>query len=1147
MAKMDPKIFIFKYFNELDDLVDLVKSEDHFQLLNTNLEFFIKLSTKNPIKNDHLNQQMENLLINLLNKKDDNRFNHNEINFIIIFCELFNLYDDANLNEKIGTLILNSDLVDLELKIEIIQNLLKKRLVNFNSNFYIDFIFKSLDTLFDEITKSASNQQRTKLINSIIWILFDFLRNDLFFEYLVENISRFLDRIVENAKSEDDQLIESVLDFIASLIRFVEKDAKSEIKLENLQKINSIVDNDKTKEFITKSMLNKSNSSIRKKARYITNQLKFLPLDAIEILEGLEERQLHLVRPILDKKLSLLVVKNLKLKIDPYETVMEIVVERMLNHECKMVKLYALYFINEQLTYSNDPNSKIEFFLKEQFILNQIISALNDSQIYNEDFYDGQPLDLLNLVPKEKILKSILNKTDNLTLYGLFFLIKKLDSNHLHKNTCSFVDELDKQTVQNLFTLIDEYCSEGVLKSTAMVSLIRILAYGLKNDAKDFKFFLNLLNFFTAKNVKLENVLSNDIVSLFNDYSDDLSLVYEFNLIGYARYWSIMFNKNLNLGKFYQVLKKLSTDDSSQFKAFLSNFLKSINFCDEKLWDFLSEKNLIDLDVLRLVCYKEINLLLAQKVSEFLRNLINQSDEQIKFSFLALLDSLHSRYIKSEDYLLSTELDKIFNQTDLKLDTLNKMHWKLINNYLRQKTNFNLQQVLDLFHHKQTGSKLDFILNLISTSPTNLNFYVVEFLSLVLNNELTYETADNEIVILKNFFELANLMFNSCLEINKVNYYVKLFKIFIEGFAFRGSLFHTKRGRKFLEDSDNFENLNDLFDRINSLNTLQVKSLLISHFCNLVEDDPLLLKNQYFGSLLFNCLELGCLFDRENRSLTDYLKIKLKNDRFIDKYLDLELDLDFYKRTRLNALLTCFKLDLDSLRILTNKMILNEDKIFKTAKIRNFPNSNYHRMQTKILQFLLIATLRLLKVLDSLSDQDNNRQKIISLLRLIFDASIKGIVNQSSNQYSVKLLQQLIVISIIRYENSPKEFYDDFRDLLSFESKSRFLVDLQKNEHNEINKVGFITALLSIVYHVVDSKPDLKYYPFNYLVICNHYKTRLFSHLVLLKCGSKLNFPTTDSEDNLQLETAPKSISGSHNIVRNLKVFKYFSYFIGLY
>lgn len=309
------------------------------------------------------------------------------------------------------------------------------------------------------------------------------------------------------------------------------------------------------------------------------------------------------------------------------------------------------------------------------------------------------------------------------------------------------------------------------------------------------------------------------------------------------------------------------------------------------------------------------------------------------------------------------------------------------------------------------------------------------------------------------------------------------------------------------------------------LNTLEVKSILHDHLSSLIEKDPLLVRHNSFGELLIKNLEISCLVDKRCLVLIDHLKAQIASDPFIIRCLNFQLDLDFYKETRIKAISTCLRLDLDALIKLINKMHVNEVEI-QGSTIKNYPNSVVHRRQVKIWQFLLIVTMKLLKSLN----QQAELTKVEEMLRLIYDLTIKSVIKQSSTQPSVKLLQQIVIIILIKDDKCPKEFYEEFRNLLEIGSTSDYLCDLSRNKQNEISKIGYITSLLSIVFHLIKFRPELKCYPINYLLTCNHYRTRLFSHLVLIKNAVTISLPV-DTDQHLDLDAMPKSISGSNNIV----------------
>ena len=762
-------VFLTNYFAHLIDceLSILVNSVDHLELLNSQLNFYLKFSSKQT-RDDKLINFLEQLLIAILKKKREahrNEFNQVEADFIVFLCRFFSFQKEDDLNEKINSIVLKDDLINLDLKVEIVQCLFEEKLVDDSScSAYIDFVFRSLNSLVDEIRETTTNQQTTKLVNNLVWIIFDLVESDLHVDHLIRGVECFLSNVSNESTLDDNQLVELVLDFIASLSRFSEKaiellerDESFRLKLEHIEQIRSIIKNDETTRLVVNSILNISNSSIRKKARYISDRFKLIPLIAVEILETLEEKQLHLIQPFIDKKLNCLLKSKLNIK--PFQTVLELIIQRMFDHDCKPVKLYAFKFIQDQYALN-----ELEF-ISEHFVTDQIISTLQDNLIYNEEFIN-ESVNFLSRISSEKILKSLLDKATNLSSYGLYFVLKQ---KFLNLDDEKLSDKFDTFSIQKLLNL-PSMIGDKAIRTSVQIHLIKIMIQNLDSNMDDIRFLLNVLYCVNIKEVKIENVFSKQqLVGLFDEkfiQLEQINLETNSLLVGLSRYHAIIYDKNHSNTneQLYQLLDQLHSTD--HFRLFLVDFLNIITSLDVNLLDKLIEMNDVfkDLEILELICSKVIDTKSLDKISEFLIAKIKCEDDG-KLHFLGLLNDLN-------DSNCDQLIDDVLSSSTIKLDILNERHWRLLNKYLATKRTLDLEQIIGLISDQRIESKFDFLSNLISKIPTHINIYVIEFLGLLLIDELNSEIPVCETLILKNFFIFTDLLFKSCLEIKKVSYFL---------------------------------------------------------------------------------------------------------------------------------------------------------------------------------------------------------------------------------------------------------------------------------------------------------------------------------------------------------------------------------------
>lgn len=1158
---MDLSASLLNYFNQLtgSDLSVIANSPDHLELLNTNLNFLLKFSLKSgEVQCDEFTDFLEEILLKILDQKHEDHIELSrlEVNFVLVLCKLFS--SQNRLNEKINSLVLGNDRIELSLKIEIVQCLFEGHLVTEpNCLFYIDFVFSALHSVCGHLELSSSGKQlRTKLIDNIVWIIFDFLKNDALCGRAIESIENFFEKL-SAVHSADEQLVEPVLDFIVSLIRFGENeidfladrkvrklklDQQSEssdlkrIKSEHVERIKRIINTERTRQLVVRSLLHKLNSSVRKKARYIADRFRLLSLDAFEFLEVLEENQFHLIEPVLQRTLNCSGHQQLieaNPNIAPYRSVLEIVIERMFNHDCRLVKAAAFGFI--QSKHSEDQN--VLEFLSEQFILDQLISALQDNQLYGSAF-DFRSLSFLSVVPPEKILISLLAKGTSLSVFAVFFILKQLFSNlstQKHSGESDPVQiRLDVHSIHKFFGWLNVTCGEQSMAVQITVHLVHILTRKLENSIGDFEFLLHILSCIHIKEVRLQKIaIEEQLPKFYNQFKfDQLNLNHGSVLTGFARYWAIIYNADLE-HRFQELLDDLQVKPTV-FKSFLIAFLSGVTCLSDSLAGYLIEKTADaprSSDVFELITNRKLEDASARRVGELLLGKIeNESDTQTKFYYLSLLNDL--KRIDDHAILL---IERVLSSPDFRLQIQSERHWQLLNEYLRIKsTTVNVDQIVRLFSSTSppnaTGeSTTEILLSLPSRTSIDLNSYVIEFLGLLLNDELSRELSIEKTTVLKEFFTFTGLLFGSCQENKKVDQYRRVFGVFIKAFAFNASLFHSKEARRFFTDPANRKQLDDLYERICELNSLEINSLLSGHLCNLLRRDLSLLRNE-LGTLLVQNLKVACLLSTNEQSLINELRRQVSDDPFICSCLHIPLKLDFHKKTRAKALATCLKLDLDTLAFLIDQMISGESQISEKSRTKNFVNSVDHRTLTKIWQFFLLMVR--LRLLDELGTKNEN--KVQQMLGRIYEFTMSSIVRQSSTTLSVKLAQQLIVIALVQDDRCPERFYEQFKELLALDSNSSFLSNLTRNKENEIVKVGYIVTLLTIIYHLIRSRPELKIFPVNYLLTCNHFKTRLFSYLVLSKENVKVEL-STGASGLVELEADPKSISGSHNLISNLE------------
>lgn len=1215
---MDPSASLLNHFNQLtgSDLSMIASSLEHLELLNTNLNFLLKFSLKSgQVQCDEFTEFLEGILLKVLNRKQsdyhgdhqaDHQANHHidqvdhhiefsrtEVNFVFVLCKLFS----SRLSEKINSLILGDHRIALSLKIEIVQCLFEEKLVaGANSSFYVDFIFRALHSVCED-SGASSKQQRTKLIDNIVWVIFDFLKNDGLCGPAIDGIEKFLDQLSEQLSAihsadgqlpADEQLVESVLDFIVSLIRFgvneidfladrkvrkllidqqSESDGSKKIKSEHLkskqfepehlkseqiktdqikpehvQRIKQIVNTERTRQLVVRSLLHRLNSSVRKKARYIADRFGLLSLDALEVLEVLEENQFHLIEPVLQRTLNCSDHQRLieaNRNIAPYHSVLEIVIERMFNHDCRLVKTAAFDFIQAR----HSENENILQFLSEQFILNQLISALQENQLYDSAF-DYRSSSFLGVLPPERILIQLLTKGSSMNVFAVFFILKQLFSNLSRHSSNAAIPKirLDVYSIQKFFSWLNVTCGEQSMAVQITVHLVHILTRNLENSTSDFEYLLHTLSCIHIKEVRLQRIaVEKQLPKFYEQFEPDkLNLNNSGVLTGFARYWAIIYHTDLD--KRFQVLLDGLQARPATFKSFLIAFLSAVTSLSDSLAGYLIGKIADVPEVFELFCSRTLEDASARQVGDLLMTKIaNETDVQTKFYYLSLLNDL--KRIDDQAILL---IDQVLASPDFRLQIQSERHWQLLNKYLQIKraknSTFNVDQIVRLFSTTPSAapspssnatdeSTTEILLSLPSRTSIDLNSYVIEFLGLLLNDELNRELPIDQTAVLRQFFTFTDLLFGSCQEDKKVDQYRRVFKVFIKAFAFNESLFHSKEARRFFADLTNRQQLDDLYGRICELNSLEVKSLLSGHLCNVVRRDLSLLRSE-LGDLLVQNLKVACLLGTGEQSLIGELKQQVADDPFISSCLNVKLKLDFYKRSRAKALSTCLRLDLDTLAYLIDQMIDSETTISEKSRIKNFVNSVDHRTLTKLWQWFLLVVLRLLGELRN--DDDPNSQKVQQMLGRIYEFTMTSIVRQSSTTLSVKLAQQLIVIALVQDDRCPDRFYEQFKELLTLDSNSNFLSDLSRNKENEIVKVGYIVTLLTIIYHLIRSRPELKIFPVNYLLTCNHFKTRLFSYLVLSREDVRVQL-STGASGLVELEADPKSISGSHNLISNLE------------
>jgi hypothetical protein len=860
---------------------------------------------------------------------------------------------------------------------------------------------------------------------------------------------------------------------------------------------------------VEQAILNCSNAIVRKRARHAALTLNWIDLICWQLLESLEESQVHLCKPVLDNLLpSWLPANTTALSLSQPE----LVLRRMFDHSNKAIKRYAFNFLAQLSQNKSTFVAKIS----SRFVFEHVFVCLQDNQVYGDGLPDAS-LHFLNDYNINEVFEALLALEHCLSPFSLYYVSKELAIGSRLEDCAAF--ELNSFQVQRLLQSVQRVCAEPQVRAAIQVQLLQAVAIRAPatlspSQSNALITFLGCLNLKEVRSeaIRTVHVALLESLSLFQ-ISESNSLKSDVQIKGIARLFGAHFPSiqaklsRLFVGEFKQL-------DSSTKRLFVKNLLVTLptesDVTFELLLDFVLEPDYLHI--------------LSPFAAKLQFNSLNHDNQKIIVDFLS--SQFHTYPFAT--YRLMTEFgldskhintfqSKLLNQLANNLipfELVKKECWIWLFDHLDSEQRPIWRQIKSLFSSfLDSTDSTDNTLDLIQIVPVHFNSYVIRFFGKLLRNEITKLTsgqiAVDQLSIVRHFSRIFSELFKSCLELRKKEFYRQTFYALISEFAFSESLFqlNAEQLELILTDDD------DRLTRFATVESPEVQAFIVQHVCELVAKPSLTNLTHHF-KLLLQVVSQGILFERKHLILMQMLIERISNESNVFQLIHSEESPHFHRNARCVSIVTAlfvlepkapgFLLQLTELLIQREKQLLREDGV------KSFPHSRVHRQQTKIWQFFALLA-------PSIVRQSQLTQT--ETLPTLYNHTIESIFDQTAAQLSVRHLQSIILIDILQSK------------LIGVEYGARFQDTLKEQLQSRTSGVGCFQTLLIVCFHLISAHRSFEFFPTGCLLSCHHYRVRLFAHLVLQRLDDTLKITLNDNAH--LFSTAPKAAA---NFTKNLKL-----------
>ncbi|RWS13919.1 putative methyltransferase TARBP1-like protein [Dinothrombium tinctorium] len=949
-------------------------------------------------------------------------------------------------------------------------------------------------------TNLSIDSEHTKLVSLVINVIFEL--SVIKFRELKNNlIAEIISLLNEINLSIEQFHCAELLDFITSLLCFEENDFCVSVA-DTLSSLSNI------ELFLLDNLIAKNSGLMRKKARFCAAKLNLINFDIWLLLEALEEKQKHLIEPLLTK-LNLDLVKNVK-TVD--RSLMEILIERMLFHDNKQIKRHAVAFVSNNAF-------DLKFEISKKFLLETCIFHLQDNNIYGS----SEPhftLNFLLLLPVADIIQRLLQleSEGHLSPIALYHIFKKISEDSENRTE----EKTGKEIIRKMIVAIFHVCSDVCVRASIQFYLLKTF---VKRCPKN---VIDLLSFIDEKEVNLAKALDEEQIEKISiDIDHCLNTLSNESIRMIARYFAVRYEICKDESIFYKINEATKEMDSKSIELFYPQMLEVVLSIDTPLWKIIK-------------CNASSAL---SNLSKFLikKNLPHDVANDL---IIALKSNLNSQIVSWDSMATICELlgkhehveirDIICSIIDLWL-RLNKSllcfreepFWICLLFFAKCSPTFSFTKMSRIleptsqFDPSDRDQIKEALFSLVSIVPSSLNRYVIKFYGLLLRNELLQEQEKKLEMrhIISLFLPLCDYLFTACLELKKNEYFRETILCYIIEFAFREELFLFK----------SIEVNNEQDHRLSQLYQLEIKdisALLINHLARILSQHSQNIRFNANLELLLKVVIDGLIFTRNAGNQIDVIAKEIGENANVSNCLLVENPFNYHHNTRIFALEAALSLTrYETLLRLMHLLIDEENKVLQETSY-SFLNSNLHRRQTKIWQFHLILLYQMLN-----SSAEDIRSHIKEWASLMFSYTVECLINQQRSQMSVQILQQLILISLLLNSTTSDFVWPHFYEVLQFDSEEQ----LQRDNGKKLNssRIGSLVPFLSIVFHLINTHPHLKFFPISCLLTCQHYKVRLLSHLVLQKASTLIDI----SSNSYKFLTSPIP-RGSANVNRNLDKLK---------
>lgn len=936
-----------------------------------------------------------------------------------------------------------------------------------------------------------------------------------------------------NSKSEDQFLLELIL-------------CLTTVLTEDVQQLQSCCDHLNVHDCcrtLQMAMLNKTNAILRKRARHAALTLNWIDATCWQLLEALEESQVHLCKPVLDRLL---------IEWAPTQTAeltlskLELVLQRMFDHTNKAIKRYALNYLSQLFT---DP-LHFESKISASFVFGHVFAALQDNQVYGDGLAE-RSLCFVNRYNVNDVLNSLLLMQSSLSPFSLFYVTRDL-------NTFDKIDQtpfsLEPFRVQQLMQSIQRVCAEPIVRAAIQLQLLKavIERAGLRSPCtSEMNSLTTLVGCLNLKEVKVAVFrdffkhwpkLFVEMTLLQQSDTEMKSAVCDLQIAGIARLLGAHFCANLTA--ITRIINQEFTKLTLNAKQiFIQNLLLTLHLDHIEALDKL----------LGLVMQPEF-LHLLQPLSDHIPDefvLFRRKSKSAIFDavephpFPRLYTFLESQF-NGDPFLVFDLITKLCFSPDVFESHSKQINQDLIDLNLRFELTRDLcwtwliehldypiiwKQCKPIFSNiLGAQDDKDNTIDLIQIVPTHLNSYVIQVYGKLLRNEIAClvrnPTTRASLSILNNFEAIFSQLFKSCLELRKKEFYRQTFYALISEFAFAPYLLCLTADQLKsigIEDGAKDYRLN----RFAKVESAEVQAFLIDHVSRVMSYDFKrfhLNKPDYSAheELLFQITVDGILFERKQLNLMQMLIERVSNDVNIFEHILCTESPHFHRNVRCQAIVASFSgMQLKVTKFqnrLVQRLIQREINLLSEDGVKSFPHSRIHRQQTKIWQYFTLLSFHLIQQSQSFWEpvvSDSDKQT----LQLVYEHTIRSILDQTAAQLSVRHLQSVLLICLLESPLIGPHFVAQFRCTLE---------DLLENRSTG---VGCFQTLLCVLYHLIPSQPTFDFFPIGCLLSCHHYRVRLFSHLVMQRLEDRLMI-TFNDHGTRTFHTAPKAAA---NFTKNLQ------------